>query len=95
MGIIFISHALADKPVIDDLFDLLQKGCSLRVPEIFCSSVEGAGIKTGEDFVKWVHANLVSSDLVILFLTPNYYASNFCIAEMGAAWAFKKQFSLL
>ena len=95
MSIIFISHAVVDKLVIDDFFDLLQTGCNLKLEDIFCSSVEGAGIKTGEDFVKWIHAHLDQSQIVILFLTPNYYASHFCLAEMGAAWALKKDIFLI
>lgn len=91
MSLIFISHAIADKPVIDDLFDLLQTGCNLRKEEIFCTSVEGAGIKTGAAFVKWIQAHLEKSKIIILFLTPNYYASKFCLAEMGAAWSLKKE----
>jgi len=89
MAILFISHSIADKLVIDDLFDLLQTGCDLRREDIFCISVEGAGIKTGEDFVDWIQDKLETSNLIILFLTENYYASRFCIAEMGAAWALK------
>lgn len=91
MPVIFISHAMADKPVIDDLFDLLQTGCDLRKEEISCSSVEGAGIKTGSAFVKWIQQHLENSKIIILFLTPNYYASKFCMAEMGAAWALRKE----
>ena len=90
MSIIFISHSVADKPVIDDLYDLLQTGCDLRREDIFCSSVEGAGIETGEDFIKWIQDKLETSDLIILFLTENYYASRFCVAEMGSAWSLKK-----
>lgn len=90
MPIIFISHSVADKPVIDDLFDLLQTGCDLRRKDIFCSSVEGAGIQTGEDFIEWIQGKLETSNLIILFLTENYYASRFCVAEMGAAWSLRK-----
>ena len=90
MTTIFISHASADKIIIDDFFDLLQTGCDLRRKEIFCSSVEGAGIKTGEDFVRWIQKNMYKSELVILFFTPNYFDSRFCVAEMGAAWALRK-----
>jgi regulator of replication initiation timing len=91
MPLIFISHAIVDKSVINDLFDLLQTGCDLRKDEIFCSSVEGAGIETGADFLKWIQDHLEQSKIVILFLTPNYYASKFCLAEMGAAWSLKKE----
>ncbi|MHC4458485.1 MAG: methyltransferase domain-containing protein [Planctomycetota bacterium] len=77
-------------PVVDDLYDLLQMGCNLKREEIFCSPVEGAGIETGEDFVEWIDEKMVAAQLVILFVTPNYFASRFCVAEMGAAWALKK-----
>lgn len=90
MSTIFISHSAADEPVVDDFFDLLQTGCDMRRAEIFCSSVEGAGIKTGQDFIKWIHRKIAKCKLVVLFLTPNFYASKFCVAEMGAAWALKK-----
>ncbi len=91
MPLIFISHARHDKPIIDDFFDLLQTGCSIHGSDIFCTSVEGAGIETGEDFVKWIKEHIVKADLVILFVTPNYLNSKFCVAEMGAAWALEKK----
>ena len=84
MPLIFISHASSDKPIIDDFFDLLQTGCDIRKNEAFCSSVDGAGIETGADFVKWIHDNLHKCNLAILFLTPNYFASRFCVAEMNS-----------
>lgn len=90
MALVFISHAGDDKPLVDELFDLLQTGCDLRRDFIFCSSVEGAGIQTGEDFARWIKGNMTDAQLVILLLTPNFYASKFCLAEMGAAWALEK-----
>lgn len=87
MAQIFVSHASADKPVIDAFFDLLQTGCDLSMDDIFCSSVEGAGIETGAQFVEWISEHLKESEIVILFVTDNYLASKFCLAEMGAAWA--------
>lgn len=91
MALVFISHAGADKSVADALVDLLQTGCDLRVEEVSCSSVEGAGIASGEEFIDWIQENIESATLVVLLLTPNYYASKFCLAEMGAAWALKKR----
>ena len=90
MPLIFISHAANDKSVIEDFIDLLQTGCDIRQDEIFCSSVDGIGIETGAEFVDWIHDSLYRCNLAILFLTPNYFASRFCVAEMGAAWALKK-----
>lgn len=90
MPLVFLSHAGGDKPLVDGLFDLLQMGCDLRRTDLFCTSVEGAGIQTGSDFVRWIKANMGDAKLVVLVLTPNFYASRFCLAEMGAAWALEK-----
>ncbi len=93
---VFISHSSADKELADALFDLLQTGCDLSARDIFCSSIDGAGIKTGEDFVKWIDMELRHATLVLLIVTPNYFISKFCIAEMGAAWTLdKKVFPIL
>ena len=90
MAQIFISHSEKDNLVIDKFFDLLKLGCDLTNKEVFCSSIEAAGIKVGSEFVEWIKNHLVECDLVILFVTPNYLNSKFCIAEMGAAWALNK-----
>ncbi len=87
MARIFISHCEKDKEDVDMFFDLLQTGCDIQRKEIFCTSIEGAGIKTGSDFLKWIKDYLKKTQLVILFVIPNYLHSNFCIAEMGASWA--------
>jgi hypothetical protein len=90
MPSIFISHASADKPIIDHFFDLVQTGCNIRLEDIFCTSIDGAGIETGSEFVDWIHRHIHFADLVILVVTPNYFASKFCVAEMGAAWALER-----
>lgn len=90
MPSIFISHASADKPIIDLFFDLVQTGCNIRFEDIFCTSIDGAEIETGSDFVDWINKHIHLADLVILIVTPNYFASKFCVAEMGATWALEK-----
>jgi hypothetical protein len=87
---IFISHAAADKELIDKFFDLLQLGCEFRTEDIFCTSIDGAGIQIGADFVAWIDKSLTKSKTVILMISENYLNSRFCIAEMGAAWALDK-----
>jgi len=91
MPSIFVSHAVADKPLVDTLYDLLQTGCDIRGEDIHCTSVDGAGIQTGDDFVEWIKGKLEASDFIILVITPNYFASKFCMAEMGAVWALNKK----
>ncbi len=55
---LFISHALADKQLVDEFCDLLRTGCDLTTATIRCTSVDGAGIETGADFVEWIEVGL-------------------------------------
>jgi hypothetical protein len=87
---ILISHAKDDEQVIREFVDLLQTGCDIRQKAISCTSIEGTDVGTGDKFVDWIEEHLAPADLVILFVTPNYLASRFCIAEMGASWALNR-----
>ena len=84
---IFISHAVKDKALADALVDLLVTGIGVRNDSIFCSSIEGLGIRKGEDFVKFIKDKLENPAVVILLLSPNYFNSVFCVCELGASWA--------
>lgn len=84
---IFISHATADKELVSALVEFLENGMGIPEAEIFCSSLDGYGIPTGENFVDFIKSQIQEPDLVILLLTPSYFKSNFCLYEMGAAWA--------
>lgn len=96
MSSIFISHAVADKSLANSLYDLLQTGCNLGNEDLVLTSVDGVGIPGGEDFVEWIKKNLENASLIILLVTPNYFASKFCMAEVGAAWALNiKVFPLM
>jgi hypothetical protein len=53
--------------------------------------VDGAGIQSGDDFIAWIKNGLTISDITILVITPNYFASKFCMAEMGAVWALDRR----
>ena len=91
MPSIFISHAVADATLADSLYDLLQSGCYLGKEDLVCTSVDGVGIPEGEDFVEWIKKKLETASLIILLVTPNYFASKFCMAEVGAAWALNRK----
>ncbi|NUN06655.1 MAG: toll/interleukin-1 receptor domain-containing protein, partial [Bdellovibrio sp.] len=87
---VFISHAVANEAIAHKLVDLLVSGVGLRSYEIFCSSLLGHSISTGKGFVEKILSALIEADVVITILTPNYYESIFCIAELGGAWTLKK-----
>ena len=84
---VFISHAVKDKKLVDDFFDLLQTGVGLSPNDNFCSSLEGMGIPAGENFVDYIKQKVQSPELIFLMLSPNYLDSLFCLCELGAGWA--------
>lgn len=85
---IFISHACKDKKLVEIFVDkLLVCGMGFNNNDIFCTSLEGLGIKTGEDWRNEIQKHLCKAKVVILFITPNYKESEMCLNEMGAAWA--------
>ena len=84
---IFVSHAVKDKALADALVDLLETGTAVSSNDIFCSSLEGLGIPSGKDFITYIQNQIHHPDAVILILSENYFASQFCLCELGAAWA--------
>ena len=86
MGEIFISHAVADKPLIDAFVDFLQTGCGVRHENVFCTSLEGMNVTEGSDFVDIITKNLKDASFVVMVITPSYYESVFCLCELGATW---------
>ncbi len=88
---IFISHAVKDKTLADAVVDLLQLGLNVSSGSIFCSSLEGLGIPPGVNFVVHIKAQIQSPKAVVVLLTKNYYASQFCLCELGATWAMGHQ----
>lgn len=87
---IFISHASLDKELADAFVDLLETGIGISSDFIFCSSIPGLGVPAGDWFVEDIRENLNSSKLVILLLSPFFYESIFCQAELGGAWTLDK-----
>lgn len=84
---IFISHSSKDKTFVDQFVEkILILGCGIAESEIFCSSIEGLGIKTGLDFRNHIKDTLLKSHYVLLLISNNYKKSDICLNEMGASW---------
>lgn len=83
---VFISHCVKDKKFVDKFNDYLRLATDLQVSNIFCSSFEETGIKTGKTFVQYIRDSLLDSKIVIAIITNNYCNSQFCLSELGAAW---------
>jgi len=89
---IFISHSSKDKNIVENFTDkILRMGMRILPEDIFCTSIEGMDIRTGEDIRKHIKENLKYCDYVFLMISKNYNKSIVCLNEMGAAWALDKR----
>lgn len=88
---IFISHSSKDKEIVNDFIDLiLQAGLSVPIDEIFCTTIDGTKIKSGEDWRNSIQSALKFAKINLLFISPNYKESEVCLNEMGASWVTSK-----
>jgi TIR domain-containing protein len=89
---LFLSHAVKDKELVDAFIELLEGGVGIEKEAIFCTSSEGQGIPTGEDFNPFMRTELQQASIVVALVTENYYESAFCLCETGGAWYGEKPF---
>ena len=85
---IFISHSSKDAEIVNVFVNtILCNGLGLsKQNDIFCTSADGLGIKSGEDFKLRIKCELENASAVIQILSPEYKNSEVCLNEMGAAW---------
>lgn len=84
---VFVSHAHADKELVEEFRDdILGTGCGLNAADVFVSSIPASGVPSGEDLLSFVRERVEATDLVIAIVTPTYQTRPVCLAEMGAAW---------
>lgn len=87
---IFISHSSKDKKLIDQFVEkILILGCGLSERDIFCTSIEGLGIRNGLDFREHIKSKLKEADYSFIMISKNYKESEVCLNEMGASWALE------
>ena len=84
---VFISHATADKPIVEKFVTMLEQ-MGVKQNQLFCSSIAGYGIPQGSgDLYDFIRKEMSNDNLfVIMMLSENYYNSPVCLNEMGAAW---------
>lgn len=85
---IFISHSSKDKRFALSLSAFLES--IAPSVEVFCSSQNGS-IKVGQDFVRTITAAMNNCEAFIPLLSVNYYASKFCMIELGFAYSMLTQ----
>ena len=89
---LFISHAAADKTLVDAVITLLETGMGISSDDIFCSSFDEQGIPPGADFSPYMRERLQKAQAILAIVSPQYYESPFCLCETGGAWATEKTF---
>lgn len=85
---IFISHSSKDIEFIAQFVSFLER-IGIARNKIFCSSIEGQGVKNGQRIEEKVRDNLIESKLVIYILTNNFFDSSYCTQELGAGWILR------
>lgn len=82
---IFISHSSKDTDFvvkIEQLFELI----GINRSNIFCSSIEGQGVKNGKKIEESVRNEIIEDKILIYILSKNFLDSNYCLNELGAGW---------
>ena len=86
---IFISHSSKDRDIVEKFVDhILLLGIGLSTEDVFCTSIENLAIRNGEDIRSHIQENIRCADFSFLLISDNYKASEICLNEMGAVWAY-------
>ncbi|MWW25020.1 toll/interleukin-1 receptor domain-containing protein [Algibacter lectus] len=85
---IFISHSSKDILLVESFVKhILRLGLDIPASRIFCTSMEGHGIRSGEYIPDRLKTEIQLASLALLFISDNYKKSEICLNEVGAAWA--------
>ncbi len=85
---IFISHSSKDIDIVKSFVEnVLKLGLDVPANRIFCSSMEGQGVNSGQYIPDRLKEEINLSCLALLFISKNYKSSEVCLNEVGAAWA--------
>lgn len=86
--LVFISHASADKELIDEFMnDILKNGLGLDDSNIVCTSFGKTGVPMGDNIPNYIKDNIEKATVVLAMVSKAYKASEVCQNEVGAAWA--------
>jgi hypothetical protein len=92
---LFISHAVADESLVNKFVDWLDVACGVPRDQIFCTSCPDMGVVPGKDFIQFIKSEIENASVIIPLLSPNYYASVFCLGELGATWVLDDKIFIL
>jgi hypothetical protein len=83
---VFVSHASADRALVDGLTTMLQTAIGLGPHQLFYTSGRGTGVPPGKNFVEYIRDQIRSTTFVVAVITEAFRDSEFCLAELGAVW---------
>ena len=93
---IFISHSSKDVCYVRPFVEyILQLGLDIPSERIFCSSIEGQGIKSGQYIPDKLRSEMKRSSISLLFVSKDYKSSEICLNEVGSAWVSMKKESVI
>ena len=88
MAGVFISHAFADKAIVDPFVDdIIRLGCAVPAQQIFYSSGADTGVPSGKDLNAYVREQVAEASIVVAIISPTFQTRPVCVAELGASWS--------
>ena len=81
---IFISHSSKDNIV--SYFVIFLTSLGINPNDIFCSSLEGNGVKNGKRINDVIKQKMNESNIVVYLISHNFLKSAYCLQELGAMW---------
>ena len=69
-----------------DGFKISLRGIGIQPDDIFYTSSKAHGIAPGKNFTEAIRSTLDEATVVVALISPNFYASAFCMCELGASW---------
>jgi len=88
MAAIFISYSRLDKEFAEQVKAWLA---AQKYEQVFLDADPNTGIPVGDDWEQTLYANVSRCHVMILLLSPNWYASNWCFVELSFAKALGKR----
>jgi hypothetical protein len=94
-GAVFVSHAAEDKNIAERVINTLARGLSLRIDCFFYTSELSIGVPSGREFFSYIRESICGAKPVIRWFLLHFLRSQFCLAESGATWALRKDWTIL
>ena len=80
---VFLSHSSKDQFV--SYFVSFLTSLGINPNDIFCSSLEGQGVKNGKRINDVIRKEFIEADLIIYLISHNFLESVYCTQELGGA----------